>query len=94
MTADFILTVLKTFGLPVMLLLVLGWAYWRKDQELKELNDELRGYVGEMTAALVGHKEATAGMKEVLVAVDSRLNSVEEKVTECKSAVQNCRRTP
>ena len=93
MTVEIFITILKTFGLPVALLLVMGWAYWRKDRENKELNEEVRATAVEMAGAVAGHKEVSAGIKEVLGAIDHRLDNMEAQIAECKTAVTECKTT-
>lgn len=78
---------LNGFGLPVVGLLALGWAWWRERSDNRDLNAEILENATEMAAALVGVKETTQGFKEVLQKVDQRLESLEKLLVELKATM-------
>jgi len=89
MASELLVELLKSFGLPVALLVVLGWAYYKKDQENKELNTELRELMVEMTSALVGYKGVSDGVKGVLGTIDNRMDKMEAQNAELKILLQS-----
>lgn len=64
---------LEKYGLPILGLLAVSWAWWRERQANLELNEEVRANSCEMTAALVSVKDVADSFKEALKAIDSKL---------------------
>ena len=65
--------VLKTYGLPMVGLLAVSWAWWRERQANAELNKEVRINSCEMTAALVSVKDVAQSFKDALNTIDQKL---------------------
>jgi hypothetical protein len=63
-----IVTYLLSFGLPGVCLIVLGWAYKKKDDRVSQLQDTLIKMAGDNATALVG---ATAAINATNTTVAS-----------------------
>lgn len=56
-----IVTYLLSFGLPGIVIIVLGWAYNQKDKRVEALQDTLIKMAGENATAMVGATNAING---------------------------------
>ena len=72
MSVEILLTVLEKYGLPLVALFAMAWAWYRERTNNNELNAEVRTNSIEMTAALVGVREATVAFKDVLKDIEAK----------------------
>lgn len=71
---------LENYGLPILGLLAVSWAWWKERQANEELNTEVRQNACEMTAALVSVKDVSESFKETLLTIDTRLKGCNEHI--------------
>ena len=76
---------LENYGLPIVGLLAVSWAWWRERQANEELNAEVRQNACEMTAALVSVKDVADSFKESLIAIDTRLKGCDDHLNSLAS---------
>ena len=52
MTSEFIMALLEKHGLAAVVIAVLAWAYWKKDQQLAQLQAQAWKELKDMTVAM------------------------------------------
>ena len=62
-----IITYLLSFGLPGVIIIALGFAYWRKDARVNELQDAMMEIAVQSAKAMEGNTAATNGLRELLI---------------------------
>lgn len=62
-----IITYLLSFGLPGVIIIALGFAYWRKDARVSELQDALLDVSVQSAKAMEGTTAAVNGLRELLI---------------------------
>jgi hypothetical protein len=71
MTVDYavtqIVTFLLSFGLPGVVIIVLGFAYYRKDQRVNDLQETLMEVSVNVTKAVEANTAAINGMRELII---------------------------
>jgi hypothetical protein len=90
MSWDALWPVFEEYGFWAVALLVVAWRYYKKDQQVHELQNDLRELAVESTKAVVGARDHQEAEKEVLKAVDRRLEKVEDKTDEIRNIVASC----
>jgi hypothetical protein len=62
-----IITYLLSFGLPGVIIIALGFAYWRKDARVSELQDTLVEVSVQSAKAMGENAAAINGLRELLI---------------------------
>jgi hypothetical protein len=62
-----IVALLLSFGLPGVIIIALGFAYWRKDTRVNELQDTLTDVSVTTAKALEANTAAINGMRELVL---------------------------
>lgn len=52
MTVDILMAVLEKHGPAALIIAVLAWAYWKKDQRLGQVQDQAWAKITDMTLAM------------------------------------------
>lgn len=62
-----IVTYLLSFGLPGVIIIALGFAYWRKDARCSDLQDTLVEVSVQSAKAMEGNTAAINGLRELII---------------------------
>ena len=67
-----VVTYLLSFGLPGVVIIALGFAYWRKDKRVEDLQDTLIEMSKEYAKAMAESTAALNAMRDLLISRRSR----------------------
>lgn len=62
-----IITYLLSFGLPGVIIIALGFAYWRKDARVSDLQDTLVEVSVQSAKAMEANSAAINGLRELII---------------------------
>lgn len=62
-----VVALLLSFGLPGVIIIALGFAYWRKDARVNDLQDTLTEVSVQTAKALEGNTAAINGLRELII---------------------------
>lgn len=85
-------TELLRLGLPGIVILVLGYAYWQKDKRLSEVEKERTADAKAVTSTLLDMREkdrqTTEALRQTIAAQNPVIERLEDLMEDVKSAVR------